>query len=176
MPPTEVASRRLLPSESALLPDLRPPNSARIGTRDYSALKHTTVIPTGIRIPVVPSNDDLGTVLLDRQFVQGDQPSLRHDGIEGMCARAPDPCPPPSVFLDIPAVATRKFIRSTQGNVPWTKVPIEERYSGFHDEPQCAAVCPVDCCLPDPEVVESKEQLLAKVERLNEIDPGRRRA
>ena len=21
---------------------------------------------------------------------------------------------------------------------------------GFHDEPQCAAVCPVDCCVPDP--------------------------
>ena len=20
---------------------------------------------------------------------------------------------------------------------------------GFHDEPQCAAVCPVDCCVPD---------------------------
>jgi len=22
---------------------------------------------------------------------------------------------------------------------------------GFHDEPQCAAVCPVDCCVPDNE-------------------------
>ena len=21
---------------------------------------------------------------------------------------------------------------------------------GFHDEPQCAAVCPVDCCVDDP--------------------------
>lgn len=34
--------------------------------------------------------------------------------------------------------------------------------TGFHEEPQCAAVCPVDCCVPDPEYVESKEQLLAK--------------
>lgn len=33
---------------------------------------------------------------------------------------------------------------------------------GFHEEPQCAAVCPVDCCVPDPENVETKEQLLAK--------------
>ncbi len=33
---------------------------------------------------------------------------------------------------------------------------------GFHDEPQCASVCPVDCCVPDVNVVESKEQLLAK--------------
>jgi len=33
---------------------------------------------------------------------------------------------------------------------------------GFHDEPQCAAVCPVDCCVDDPDYRESKEDLLAK--------------
>jgi len=33
---------------------------------------------------------------------------------------------------------------------------------GFHDEPQCAAVCPVDCCVPDEDHVESEETLLAK--------------
>lgn len=33
---------------------------------------------------------------------------------------------------------------------------------GFHDEPQCAAVCPVDCCLPDPKHEETEENLLAK--------------
>ncbi len=33
---------------------------------------------------------------------------------------------------------------------------------GFHDEPQCAAVCPVDCCVPDEDKVESDEELLAK--------------
>jgi len=33
---------------------------------------------------------------------------------------------------------------------------------GFHEEPQCAAVCPVDCCVPDPEHVESNETLLAR--------------
>jgi ferredoxin len=31
---------------------------------------------------------------------------------------------------------------------------------GFHEEPQCAAVCPVDCCVPDDEHVESEETLL----------------
>lgn len=31
--------------------------------------------------------------------------------------------------------------------------------TGFHEEPQCAAVCPVDCCVPDPDNVESKEEL-----------------
>ncbi|MBI2967966.1 MAG: 4Fe-4S dicluster domain-containing protein [Bacteroidetes bacterium] len=34
--------------------------------------------------------------------------------------------------------------------------------TGFHDEPQCAAVCPVDCCLPDANFTETKEELAAK--------------
>ncbi|WP_343608435.1 4Fe-4S binding protein [Chryseobacterium oranimense] len=33
---------------------------------------------------------------------------------------------------------------------------------GFHEEPQCAAVCPVDCCVPDEDHVESEETLLNK--------------
>ncbi len=33
---------------------------------------------------------------------------------------------------------------------------------GFHEEPQCAAVCPVDCCIDDPDHVETEEQLLSK--------------
>jgi ferredoxin len=33
---------------------------------------------------------------------------------------------------------------------------------GFHDEPQCAAVCPVDCCIDDEDVRESEEVLLSK--------------
>ncbi len=38
---------------------------------------------------------------------------------------------------------------------------------GFHEEPQCAAVCPVDCCVDDPEHRESKEQLLGKKELMH---------
>ena len=34
--------------------------------------------------------------------------------------------------------------------------------TGFHEEPQCAAVCPVDCCVPDPDRVETEEELLKK--------------
>lgn len=33
---------------------------------------------------------------------------------------------------------------------------------GFHEEPQCAAVCPVDCCVPDPDHEETEEYLLEK--------------
>ena len=34
--------------------------------------------------------------------------------------------------------------------------------NGFHEEPQCAAVCPVDCCVDDPDYRETEEELLAK--------------
>ncbi|HRD40875.1 MAG TPA: 4Fe-4S dicluster domain-containing protein [Bacteroidia bacterium] len=33
---------------------------------------------------------------------------------------------------------------------------------GFHDEPQCAAVCPVDCCIKDEDNVEQEAELLEK--------------
>ena len=38
---------------------------------------------------------------------------------------------------------------------------------GFHEEPQCAAVCPVDCCVPDEEYRETVDQLMAKKEKLH---------
>lgn len=38
---------------------------------------------------------------------------------------------------------------------------------GFHEEPQCAAVCPVDCCVPDDMYHETVDELLAKKERLH---------
>lgn len=38
---------------------------------------------------------------------------------------------------------------------------------GFHEEPQCAAVCPVDCCLEDEDNIETKEELLAKKAKLH---------
>lgn len=38
---------------------------------------------------------------------------------------------------------------------------------GFHEEPQCAAVCPVDCCVPDEDYRETVEELLDKKERMH---------
>ena len=38
---------------------------------------------------------------------------------------------------------------------------------GFHEEPQCAAVCPVDCCVPDPDNEESEEVLLGKKDKMH---------
>jgi ferredoxin len=34
---------------------------------------------------------------------------------------------------------------------------------GHFDTPQCVEVCPVDCCLPDPDRVETEEELLSKI-------------
>jgi ferredoxin len=39
---------------------------------------------------------------------------------------------------------------------------------GHFAEPQCVAVCPVDCIPLDPLYVETKEQLLEKYKRLTE--------
>jgi len=41
---------------------------------------------------------------------------------------------------------------------------------GFHDAEQCAAVCPVDCCVPDP---NNEEAELLLVERAREIHPDK---
>lgn len=53
------------------------------------------------------------------------------------------------------------------------QAPVEDDYyfivpdkctecNGFHEEPQCAAVCPVDCCVQDPDRIESEEVLLER--------------
>lgn len=39
---------------------------------------------------------------------------------------------------------------------------------GHFDVPQCQEVCPVECCLPDPGHAETRPQLLAKLERLQQ--------
>lgn len=39
---------------------------------------------------------------------------------------------------------------------------------GHYDESQCAAVCPVDCCIPDPDHKETREELEAKFEHLKD--------
>src|SRR5262249_38138095 len=38
---------------------------------------------------------------------------------------------------------------------------------GFHDHEACAAVCPVDCCVPNPEIPETHDVLLARARTLH---------
>ena len=41
---------------------------------------------------------------------------------------------------------------------------------GFYDQEACQAVCPVECCLPDPERRESEAVLLERALRLHPND------
>ena len=38
---------------------------------------------------------------------------------------------------------------------------------GFHDHEACAAVCPVDCCVPNPDIPETHDVLLARARQLH---------
>jgi ferredoxin len=38
---------------------------------------------------------------------------------------------------------------------------------GFFDDEQCTAVCPVDCCIPDPDISETEGQLIERARRLH---------
>jgi ferredoxin len=38
---------------------------------------------------------------------------------------------------------------------------------GFYDEPQCSAVCPVECCVDDPDNKEDDQTLVARARRLH---------
>src|SRR5258706_11036673 len=38
---------------------------------------------------------------------------------------------------------------------------------GFHDYEACAAVCPVDCCITDPNNIESEEALIQRAKELH---------
>jgi len=42
---------------------------------------------------------------------------------------------------------------------------------GFHDYEACAAVCPVDCCVTDPNNIESEEVLIARARALHPETP-----
>lgn len=37
---------------------------------------------------------------------------------------------------------------------------------GHHNSPQCVEVCPVDCISPNPDYLESRDELLAKYVRI----------
>jgi ferredoxin len=41
---------------------------------------------------------------------------------------------------------------------------------GFHDDEQCQSVCPVACCLPDPEIRETEGELIERAVRLHPRD------
>lgn len=64
----------------------------------------------------------------------------------------------------------------TDANTPHEPISMDVYYispdkctecQGFHEEPQCAAVCPVDCCVPDEMYQETVDELLQKKEKMH---------
>ena len=45
---------------------------------------------------------------------------------------------------------------------------------GAEDEPQCKLVCPADCIIPNPDFVETQEELQAKYEGAARLKPANR--
>ena len=43
---------------------------------------------------------------------------------------------------------------------------------GFHAKEQCAEVCPVDCCVADPNNEETEDLLLARAKEIHPDDAG----
>ena len=71
---------------------------------------------------------------------------------------------------------TGKSGLNTDSDAPQNPVQLDRYYivsdkctecTGFHDEPQCASVCPVDCCIPDELWKETKEELMDKKNSLH---------
>lgn len=81
---------------------------------------------------------------MEWRFADGTDLKGQVDGKNGISADADDEQDPKS--MDVYYIVTDKCTECV----------------GFHDEPQCAAVCPVDCCVDDPDYRETEEQLLEK--------------
>ena len=86
---------------------------------------------------------------MEWRFSDGTDLTGHVDGKNGISADADDEQEPKS--MDVYYIVTDKCTECV----------------GFHDEPQCAAVCPVDCCVDDPDFRETEEELTAKKEFLH---------
>jgi len=73
-----------------------------------------------------------------------------------------------TVNVEDPQAAVQRETLGANGNEYYYIVPDKcTECVGFHDEPQCAAVCPVDCCVDDPDYREPKELLTEKKESMH---------
>ena len=95
------------------------------------------------------------------------------------CGACLPECPNEAIFETRSAAEKKKGMRWVKDKAMGDTVYVitHERCTecvGHFDEPQCAAVCPVDdCCISDPEVPETTDVLLDKARTLNpdkEID------
>lgn len=103
------------------------------------------------------------------------------------CARCEPECPNNAIYTngDTWAIADGTSVRGAYKLMDGSTTDARDRHTpiatdifyivpdkctecqGFHEEPQCAAVCPVDCCVPDEMYQETIEELLDKKDRLH---------
>ena len=38
---------------------------------------------------------------------------------------------------------------------------------GFFEQEECAAICPVDCCIPDPQIPETEDALIVRARTMH---------
>ncbi|MBM4119949.1 MAG: YfhL family 4Fe-4S dicluster ferredoxin [Nitrospira sp.] len=93
------------------------------------------------------------------------------------CGACVPECPNEAIFESrADAEAKGHHVGEGQGDYVITHERCTECVGHF-DEPQCAAVCPVDnCCISDPAYPEKTEVLLDKAKKLNPdktIDPAK---
>jgi len=82
--------------------------------------------------------------------------------IEDSCINC-DVCVP-----ECPNEAIYAGFMEPEGSPRWSEVYVIDgdlctECVGHYDTPQCVEVCPIDVCLPDPNRVETEEELLAKI-------------
>lgn len=80
-------------------------------------------------------------------------------------------CPNQAIFDKRSAAEERGFhVGAAQGTDNSIYVITYERCTecvGHFEEPQCASVCPIgDCCVPDPNLPESRDMLLERARRI----------
>lgn len=106
----------------------------------------STVVPVSRNAPITPYMKAVPNgVFSDGTKLSG----MVHGKNSGIDTDAD--APQPALSMDVYYIATDKCTECV----------------GFFDEPQCAAVCPVDCCIKDEDNVETPEELLEKKKYLH---------
>ena len=87
------------------------------------------------------------------------------------CGACLPECPNEAIFETRSAAEEKgNAVGEGQGDGDTVYVITYERCTecvGHFDEPQCAAVCPVDCCIPEPDYIEDTEVLQNKKDWLH---------
>lgn len=78
------------------------------------------------------------------------------------CAACAEPCPNQAIRAGGEDYTLRGENRPARSEKYFIIPEFCTECVGHYDAPQCVGACPVDCILPDPARIESREELAAK--------------